>query len=71
MIPPYPGPAVNENVDIELGNDDAYQLYNLAEDLEQQKNLAEAQPEKLKAMIQAFEQVRGNAAEGVEDLELK
>jgi hypothetical protein len=58
-------------VDIELGNDDAYQLYNLAEDLEQQKNLAEAQPEKLKAMIQAFEQVRGNAAEGVEDLELK
>jgi arylsulfatase A-like enzyme len=71
MIPPYPGPAVNENVNIELGNDDGYQLYNLAEDLEQQNNMAEAHPDKLEEMIQAFEQVRGNAAEGVEDLELK
>ena len=71
MIPPYPGPAINENVDIELGNDDGYQLYNLAEDVGQQNNLADTQPEKLKEMVQNFKQIRGDAAEGVEDLELK
>ncbi|WPP51812.1 sulfatase family protein [Catalinimonas niigatensis] len=71
MIPPYQGPAVNEQVDIELGNDDGYQLYNLAEDLGQQNNLADAQPEKLEEMKQDFEQIRGDAAEGIEDLELK
>jgi len=32
MIPPYKGPAVNEKVQIELGNDSYFQLYNLAED---------------------------------------
>lgn len=71
MIPPYQGPAVNQQVDIELGNDDDYQLYNLAEDLGQQNNLADAHKQKLKEMIQDFKQIRGDAAEGVEDLELK
>ncbi|WPP49204.1 sulfatase family protein [Catalinimonas niigatensis] len=71
MIPPYQGPAVNEQVDIELGNDDEYQLYNLADDIGQQNNLASAQPEKLEEMMQDFEQIRGDAAEGIEDLELK
>ncbi|MEK6479971.1 arylsulfatase [Catalinimonas sp. 4WD22] len=71
MIPPYQGPAINEMVDIELGNNEEYQLYNLAEDLSQQNNLAEANPEKLKEMVQAFQQIRGDSAEGLEDLELK
>ena len=57
MIPPYEGPAVNKNVNIELGNAQNYQLYNLSEDLEQQNNLAEERPEKLEEMIQDYREV--------------
>src|SRR5210317_1711825 len=32
LIPPYPGPAVSYYVNIELGNDKEYALYNLKED---------------------------------------
>jgi arylsulfatase A-like enzyme len=59
MIPPYPGHPVNKQVNIELGNDKTYQLYNLKDDLGQQTNLAEANPEKLAAMVEAFEAIRG------------
>lgn len=71
MIPPYEGPTVNNQVNIELGNDDNFQLYNLKEDLGQQNNLADSHQQKLNEMIQDFKQIRGNATEGVEDLELK
>ncbi|MCB0669791.1 MAG: arylsulfatase [Saprospiraceae bacterium] len=71
LIPPYPGPAVNTWVNIELGNSDKYQLYNLENDLPQQNNLAESNPEKLQEMISEFERLRGDANDGVEDLELK
>ncbi|MDT7829348.1 arylsulfatase [Pricia sp. S334] len=71
MIPPYDGRAVNTFVNIELGNADDYQLYNLKDDLGQQKNLAESNPEKLKEMIAAYRAVRGEGAEQVEELELK
>ncbi len=57
MIPPHDGPAVNENVNIELGNTQNYQLYNLSEDLEQQNNLTEDRPEKLEEMIQDYSEV--------------
>jgi arylsulfatase A-like enzyme len=59
MIPPYPGRAVSTHVKLELGNDKAYQLYNLKDDLGQQTNLAEANPEKLAAMVETFEGIRG------------
>lgn len=71
LIPPYPGPEVNTWVNIELGNSDRYQLYNLENDLPQQNNLAESHPEKLQEMISEFERLRGDANDGVEDLELK
>jgi arylsulfatase A-like enzyme len=70
MIPPYPGPAVNRNVNIELGNSSEYQLYNLSEDLGEQQNLADDQPEKLKEMIDTFNEIRGEAGD-IEPLELK
>jgi arylsulfatase A-like enzyme len=70
MIPPYPGPAVNRNVNIELGNTSEYQLYNLSEDLGEQQNLADDQPEKLKEMIDTFNEIRGEAGD-IEPLELK
>lgn len=71
MIPPYKGPASNDNVKIELGNDSEFQLYNLAEDIGQQNNLAESQPEKLQEMITAFEAIRGDGYSEIQKLELK
>ena len=71
MIPPYNGPAISKNVNIEIGNDKEYQLYNLKEDLSQQKNLAQSNPEKLQEMIGAFEAIRGKEYGKIEPLELK
>ncbi len=66
MIPPYKGPAVNKMVNIELGNSDSYQLYNLATDIGQQQNLAETKPGKLQEMITEFEKIRGDQGEAEE-----
>ncbi|MGQ1891066.1 sulfatase family protein [Thermophagus sp. OGC60D27] len=71
MIPPYKGPAVNEQVNIELGNADVYQLYNIKEDVGQKNNLAEKHPEKLKEMIDDFTRIRGEGYSSIEQLELK
>ncbi|AWW29081.1 arylsulfatase [Echinicola strongylocentroti] len=71
MIPPYKGPAVAKAVNIELGNDDEYQLYNLKEDIGQQKNLASSKPEKLQKMVAAYEKQRGSDQGEIEQLELK
>ena len=71
LIPPYPGPALNKQVNIELGNSSEYQLYHLKDDLEEQSNLVEKEPEKFKEMMSLFKELRGNEAEGVEQLELK
>jgi arylsulfatase A-like enzyme len=71
MIPPYKGPAINRHVNIELGNSDSYQLYNLREDIGQQNNLAKEKPEKLKEMIKLFEEIRGTDYANTRELELK
>ena len=71
MIPPYEGPAVNKMVNIELGNSDNFKLYNLDEDPGQQINLAEEKPEKLREMIEDFEEIRGKEYGKIEALELK
>ncbi len=70
LIPPYEGPAVNHWVNIELGNSDGYQLYNLEEDPGEQNNLAETNKEKLEEMITLFKEIRGDAGD-IEQLELK
>ena len=71
MIPPYNGPAVNEKVQIELGNDSDFQLYNLAQDIGQQNNLADSQPQKLQEMLTAFKAIRGDVYGNTQKLELK
>ena len=71
LIPPYEGPAVNELVDIELGNLEEYGLYRLSEDPAQQENLAGTYPEKLEEMIASFVQIRGEGFRNIEQLELK
>ncbi len=71
MIPPYKGPAINRNVNIELGNSAEFQLYNLEDDIGEQKNLAKSHPEKLKEMIESFQNIRGTKFQNIEQLELK
>ncbi|WP_319510296.1 arylsulfatase [uncultured Draconibacterium sp.] len=71
MIPPYNGPAVASNVNIELGNSPEYQLYNLSNDLGQQKNLAKDNSEKLNEMIRHYKEIVGDKNSEVEELELK
>lgn len=71
MIPPYPGPAVQPNVNIELGNAQDYQLYNLKSDIGEQKNLASTEKEKLAEMIKDYEQIVGDDIGEPEPLELK
>jgi arylsulfatase A-like enzyme len=57
LIPPYIGPAVSPNVNIEIGNASEYQLYNLEEDIAQQQNLAVSNPQKLIEMIDRYESI--------------
>jgi arylsulfatase A-like enzyme len=71
MIPPYGGDAILEEVNIELGNSDEYQLYNLKEDIGQKNNLAKIQPNLLNEMIKDFEMIRGKDYKKVEKIELK
>ncbi|MCC5929462.1 MAG: arylsulfatase [Cyclobacteriaceae bacterium] len=71
MIPPYKGPAVNTMVNIELGNDNNYQLYNLKDDIGQRNNLADTEPELLAELIARFEALRGAEYGKIEQLELK
>ena len=71
FIPPYEGPAISKNVNIEIGNAPDYQLYNLKEDLGEQNNLAESNPEKLKEMIMSYKAIRGATGTVSGELELK
>ena len=71
MIPPYPGDAILEEVNIELGNSKDYQLYNLKNDIGQKNNLATSQPNILTEMIKSFELIRGKDYKNVEKIELK
>lgn len=71
MIPPYNGPAINRQVNIELGNSNEFLLYNLSDDIGQQENLAQSEPEKLQEMIETFKKIRGEGFGNIEQLELK
>lgn len=70
MIPPYKGPAVQNQVNIELGNSSEYQLYNLKNDPGQRNNLAASNPEKLEKMKKIYQEIRGSGSK-IEQLELK
>ena len=59
IIPPYKGPSISKNVNIELGNSNEYKLYNLIKDPSQKNNLTNKEPEKLKQMISDFIKIRG------------
>jgi len=71
MIPPYNGPAKLKAVNIEIGNSNQYQLYDLSQDISQQINLSESNPEKLNEMILRFKEIRGESYSKVKKIELK
>lgn len=71
MIPPYDARPVNKQVNIELGNSDQYKLYNLKKDKGQTENLASKYPDTLRALVKAFEEIRGKDFGKVEETELK
>lgn len=71
MIPPYKGSPVIEQVNIEIGNSENFQLYNLKDDIGQLKNLAQTHQDTLKAMIAAFQKIRGAEYSETEKLILK
>lgn len=71
MIPPYDGPALMEEVQIEPGNSSEFQLYNLREDLGQRNNLAEKDPKKLAKMLEQFEVIRGKEYSDTNKLKLE
>ena len=57
MIPPYKGKPMMWGKNIETGNSQNYQLYNLKEDPKQQINLAETNVIKLNELITAYENI--------------
>ncbi|SFD24400.1 sulfatase family protein [Algibacter pectinivorans] len=59
MIPPYKGPKVLKNQNIETGNSKEYQLYNLSEDASEQFNLAQSNSTKLNEMIEVYKIITG------------
>ena len=71
MIPPYKGPAVAAQVNIELGNSPDFQLYDLGADIGQQENLAKSNPDKLEEMLAGYKEIMGVLHSEVEALELK
>ena len=71
MIPPYDGPAINNQVNIELGNDSEYQLFDLKNDPGQLQNVAKQQPDTLAKLITEFRRIRGaNPNQDIEPLVL-
>lgn len=59
LIPPYSGSTINTQVNIELGNDTIYQLYNLKNDIGQLENLSLQFPEKLQELKNVYDTIIG------------
>lgn len=55
FIPERPGAKRSQNTDTETGNDPQVQLYNLAEDLGERKNLASENPERVREMARLLQ----------------
>lgn len=57
-IEPSKGPKINKETNTELGNLNEPQLYNLADDPGETKNIAAANPEKVKEMQRLLEKIK-------------
>jgi arylsulfatase A-like enzyme len=61
FIEPKQGAKRSRNTNVELGNDPQPQLYNLAEDPGETKNLAGAEPEKVAQLAKQLTETRQRA----------
>jgi len=61
LIPPYEGPAVQPNVNIETGLSPRYQLYDLEADRGQARDLSETMPGKLEQLKAEYESLTGQS----------
>ncbi|MFT3747913.1 MAG: arylsulfatase [Agriterribacter sp.] len=59
-IEPNDGPAINKQVNIELGNLPKAQLYDLSEDIGEKNNLAEKHPQVVKKLSALLQRVKDN-----------
>ena len=57
-IVPNKGPAISKFTNIEMGNNQGPQLYNLRDDLGETKNLAEENPGKLKELEELMQKIK-------------
>jgi arylsulfatase A-like enzyme len=57
-IEPSPGPAISVNTNTDTGNNPQPQLYDLAADPAEQRNLAASEPTRLEAMVAKLQQIR-------------
>lgn len=58
LIEPSRGPRINKNTNTELGLDPSVQLYNLKDDIGEQKNVAAGHPEVVREMTAQLEGIR-------------
>jgi arylsulfatase A-like enzyme len=58
-IPPSQGVKVNKNVNVETGADPEPQLYDLATDIGETKNVAPQHPDRVKEMAATLQKIRG------------
>jgi arylsulfatase A-like enzyme len=58
LIPSYPGKPLFGDKNMESGNSNEIQLYDLSTDIGQRKNLASAQPERVEAMSELLSAIR-------------
>ncbi len=72
IIPPYKGAAVLGSVNIEIGVNPDYQLYDISKDPEQKNNIFTTMPEKAAEMKSAMQAAVGDAYQfGTAAIELK
>jgi arylsulfatase A-like enzyme len=57
-IEPGKGPKINKNTNTELGNDSQPQLYNLADDIGEKRNLADQYPAKVGELAALLKKIR-------------
>lgn len=58
LIPQSGGPAVNGNVNVELGNAPRHLLFNLEDDVGETKNVAAEHPERVEAMVARLQAIQ-------------
>ncbi|WP_025764104.1 sulfatase family protein [Dyadobacter tibetensis] len=72
LIPPYKGAPLLKSVNIEIGVDPAYQLYDLSKDPGQRKNLAGEMKEKTEELKAGMKSIVGDAYNfGTSEVQLK